>query len=326
MVQQPFVSRWRCCCSGNHVLDGCLGFGRWCSWIRHGGSAHSVRSSAGFASVRLASSCPTTALSPLCGGCAMNGRLSRASGESADLSANENSESCRDTGATWRCMFCAPSERSATSSLHKCGHQSVWKCPRSQDCGLRAYITTTIAEPAVACESALGALWRSHLDRSERAQNVPRTRQRLVAVPSRLLPALLGHGGGPRDLEEGGRQGSNTISKMSDTERGCCVGPRSVLRASRRARQRRPHESGDRGSSRTHGPTGQGARVAGLSRFTGRPGVGCGWLVTQSTCPPLAPPGISLPWIEKLTSGPSLARVIARNKGVRWRNQGGQTC
>ena len=43
---------------------------------------------AGFAGVRLASSCPTAATSRLGDGCAKNGRWSGASGESADLSAN----------------------------------------------------------------------------------------------------------------------------------------------------------------------------------------------------------------------------------------------
>jgi len=61
---------------------------RSCSSIRHGGSVHGERSSAGFASVRLASSCPTAATSRLCDGCAKNGRWSGASGESADPSAN----------------------------------------------------------------------------------------------------------------------------------------------------------------------------------------------------------------------------------------------
>ena len=71
----------------------------------------------GSASVRLASSCRAAVTSRLCGACAKSGRCPGASGEGTDLNAIENWGLCRGTGIAWRCTFCAPGARSATSSV-----------------------------------------------------------------------------------------------------------------------------------------------------------------------------------------------------------------
>jgi hypothetical protein len=115
-----------------HSTFGLSAKTRSCFSICRGGSVHGERSSAGFAGVRLTSSCRAAAMSRLGDVFAKNGRWPGASGEFSDPRPTESSEPGRRTNSVRRSTFSAPHVRPVTSSAQKRCYAPIRRWPRTR--------------------------------------------------------------------------------------------------------------------------------------------------------------------------------------------------